>query len=363
MDFSKLPSDISQDISNLIGITNETMNCINVSENENDIRYNLKPMLFGDNGSIVKLMSFIKNLEGDLKKEYAKYINEIKKNASDIVNKRSEYLINLDKIKQLELESVDETLPIANYKIGTLHPITKVTNEIVTILEKYGFRLFDGPEIDSCDNNFTKLNIPENHPARQMHDTFYIAQNGVKNEDYIMRTHTSTIQIRAMQNNKPPVYGISLGKVFRFDSDATHSPMFHQVECFAVDEDLTMSNLNFIINQLFSEFFETEVNIRFRPSFFPFTEPSAEVDISYIKEDGKIKIAKSDNFLEVGGCGMIHENVLKNCNIDSTKYQGFALGFGIDRMAMLKYGANDIRKFYTTSQEWINANNFYHFAV
>ena len=363
MNLDLLPENIGKQVKILQGEVETLIKEIENSTHENDIRHKLKPALLGDEGAITKLMSFIKELGAEDKKEYAKFANQVKQSCNEILAKKTAQLEALKAKAKLDLEKIDETLPVKNIKIGTLHPITKVSNEIIKILEKYGFKVYDGPEIDSCDNNFTQLNIPENHPARQMQDTFYLNQNGEKNSDYILRTQTSTIQIHAMKNNKPPIYGISLGKVFRSDSDATHSPMFYQIECFAVDKGLNMSNLNFIINELFYEFFEREINIRFRPSFFPFTEPSAEVDISYIKGENGIEICKSDKFLEIGGCGMIHENVLKNCGIDPNEYQGFALGFGVDRMAMLKYGAPDIRKFYTTSQEWIKNNNFHHFKV
>jgi len=329
-----------------------------------EIKHNIKPKLLGKDGVITQMMSFIKTIDIEIKKQYAQTLNELKNDIEARVNAKNDEIIMKKLHEKLKTEGIDETTPCGNIKTGSLHVITKTSLEIIKILNKFGFELFDGPEIDSCENNFTKLNISENHPARQMHDTFYIKnKQNEQNPNYILRTHTSNIQIHTLQSNKPPIRGMSFGKTFRFDSDSTHSPMFHQMECFCVDENITMANLNFIINAMLSEFFETKINVRFRSSFFPFTNPSAEVDISYIKQENKIKIAKSDNFLEIGGCGMIHDEVLKNCGIDSQKYQGFAFGFGVDRMAMLKYGLPDIRKFYSPTNLWISQNNFNHFNI
>jgi len=307
------------------------------------IVHGIKPNLIGKDGSVTKIMQCIKEIDNDeAKKQFAIIANDIKNHIEMCI--RNKFIIIEEKEinEKLKLEAIDETLPIQNIKIGSIHIITKVAEEIINILQKYGFKLYNGPEIENCEFNFTKLNMPENHPARQMQDTFYI--NG--KDDLILRTHTSNVQIHAMQNQNPPIRGISFGKVYRCDSDATHSPMFHQIECFCVDENVNMSHLNWIIEQMCMEFFETDLNIRFRPSFFPFTEPSAEIDISYVKNDDEIKISKSNNFLEIGGCGMIHLKVLENCKIDAQKYRGFAFGFGIERMSMLKYGISDIRELF-----------------
>ena len=234
-----------------------------------------------------------------------------------------------------------------------------MTSEIEEIFSNFGFNFAQGPEIEDDFHNFTALNIPEDHPARQMQDTFYL-----KNSKNLLRTHTSNTQIREMLEGQPPFKSCSLGRVFRRDSDQTHTPMFHQFEGFMVDEDVTMQNLRWILEKFLNEFFEIDnVELRFRPSFFPFTEPSAEVDIGYYKENGVIKIGKPKNpadqkFMEILGCGMIHENVLKNCNIDSAKYQGFAFGIGVERLAMLKYGINDLRMFFENDIRFLKHYGF-----
>ncbi len=361
---AKTSDEIKNNISNLTTEYENLLVKLSETNDEIEIIHKVKPNLLGKEGAVSKLFALMTQFTLDERKEFAKNVNEMKNSAeSKVLTKLSE--IEKEKIaKKLESEKIDPTIPALDLKIGSVHVITKAANDLIEILRQFGFNLYDGPEIDTVDNNFTKLNISETHPARQMHDTFYLQdQNEEANKDYILRTHTSTIQIHAMQNQTPPIRGISFGRVFRFDSDATHSPMFHQMEAFCVDSNITMANLTFLINTMLEEFFETKLNVRLRPSFFPFTEPSCEVDISYIKEGNKIKIAKSDTYLEIGGCGMINDKVLENCGIDSKKYQGFAFGFGVDRMAMLKYGLPDIRKFYHTSKTWIENNNIKHFDI
>lgn len=358
--YNDISYDVRQDIKEIWNLMKDYFLKIEEINDEIDIIHNIKPKLIGKDGSITKLMQKIKDIsDQEEKKKYASLINEAKKIAEEKISEQIKK-ITIEKIKKrLENEKIDETLPTKSENLGSIHQITKVSNEIIFILQKYGFKLYNAPEIDSVDNNFTNLNISENHPARQMMDTFYIENN----ENYVMRTHTSNTQIHTMKTQKPPIRGISFGKTFRSDSDATHSPMFHQIECFCVDENVNMSNLKWIIHVLLEEFFQSEINVRFRPSFFPFTEPSAEVDISYKKENDRIVITKSDQFLEIGGCGMINENVFINCKIDPEKYQGFAFGFGVDRMAMLKYGSSDIRNFYQPRQEWIHRNSFKFFEL
>lgn len=357
----------SEKISEIIKLSDEYFVLIDKLKSQTDdieIIHKIKPNLLGKDGCVARLFSFIREFEIEEKKEFSKIANEMKIEAEKSITQKLDEIEKIKLEQKLEKEKIDPTIPEEKTKIGSIHVITKTANDLIKILRQFGFNLFDGPEIDTLDNNFTKLNIPEAHPARQMHDTFYLKNNdGSLNQEKILRTHTSTIQIHAMENQKPPIRGISFGKVFRFDSDATHSPMFHQMEAFCVDEDITMGNLTFVINVVLEEFFQTELNVRLRPSFFPFTEPSCEVDISYIKDGDGIKIAKSDKFLEIGGCGMINDKVLENCGIDSKKYQGFAFGFGVDRMAMLKYGLADIRKFYEPSKTWIENNNIKYFSI
>ena len=229
-------------------------------------------------------------------------------------------------------------LPHINKEIGTLHPINQTRDYLLEILKSFGFIEIDGPEIETEEFNFDMLNIKKSHPARQMHDTFYTG-----GKENVLRTHTSPVQIRSMLENKPPLAYISAGKVYRKDDDATHLPMFHQVEGILVDTSVTFSNLKDLIHKILHELFGSEVSIRFRPSYFPFTEPSAEVDI--LSDNGK--------WLEILGCGIVNPSVLENCNIDSEKFSGLAFGLGVERIAMLKYGVNDIREFYKSNLDFL----------
>ena len=228
--------------------------------------------------------------------------------------------------------------PLIKNDIGSIHPINQVKDFLLSMLADLGFQEVDGPEIESEEFNFDMLNIKKSHPARQMHDTFYI-----ENKSHLLRTHTSPVQIRSMLETKPPLAFTSAGKVYRKDDDATHLPMFHQIEGIYVDKDVTFANLKDLIHQILHNLFGKDVEIRFRPSYFPFTEPSAEVDI--LSENGK--------WLEILGCGIVNPIVLKNCNIDSEKYSGLAFGLGVERIAMLKYGVNDIREFYKSNLDFL----------
>ena len=229
--------------------------------------------------------------------------------------------------------------PLISEVKGSIHPINQVKDYLINMLAQMGFQEVDGPEIESEEFNFDMLNIKKSHPARQMHDTFY-----VENKTHVLRTHTSPVQIRSMIKSKPPLAFTSAGKVYRKDDDATHLPMFHQVEGIYVDENVTFANLKDLIHQILHNLFGKNVEIRFRPSYFPFTEPSAEVDI--LSENGK--------WLEILGCGIVNPIVLKNCNIDSEKYSGLAFGLGVERIAMLKYGVNDIREFYKSNLDFLS---------
>ena len=233
----------------------------------------------------------------------------------------------------------DINLPKISYEKGSAHPINQIKDSILSLLNSFGFQIIDGPEIETEKYNFDMLNIKESHPARQMHDTFYI-----KDKEYVLRTHTSPVQIRTMLENKPPMAFISGGKVYRKDDDATHLPMFHQIEGIYVNEDVNFANLKELIFRLIHDLFGKEIKIRFRPSYFPFTEPSAEVDI----------LSKDKKWLEVLGCGVVNPIVLENCNVDSKIFSGFAFGLGIERIAMLLYGVSDIREFYKSNIDFLN---------
>lgn len=260
---------------------------------------------------------------------------------------------------RLESERVDVTLAPRYEPQGSIHPITQVIDEITAIFAAQGFAVATGPEIEDDFHNFTALNIPESHPARQMHDTFYLQGDGKSNLKTVLRTHTSPVQIRTMQAGKPPFRFIAPGSTFRCDSDMTHSPMFHQIEGLVIDKNIHMGHLKGCIIDFLKAFFELkEVPVRFRASFFPFTEPSAEVDIGCARGKGELKIGAGSDWLEVMGCGMVHPNVLKNCGIDPNEWQGFAFGLGVERMAMLKYGIPDLRTFFDSDVRWLQHYGF-----
>jgi phenylalanyl-tRNA synthetase alpha chain len=243
---------------------------------------------------------------------------------------------------QLALEALDVTLAGRGIHAGGLHPVTRTLERIEKLFHSIGFKVADGPEIETDYYNFTALNQPENHPARSMHDTFYLDDG-----KHLLRTHTSPIQIRYMETHKPPIKIIAPGRVYRVDSDATHSPMFHQIEGLWIDEHVSFADLKGVVVDFLRKFFERDdLKVRFRPSFFPFTEPSAEIDMSF-----------GDGWLELGGCGMVHPNVLRNVNIEAEKYQGFAFGLGPDRLAMLRYGVNDLRLFYENDLRFLKQFN------
>ena len=316
---------------------------------------NLKSEFLGKNGFVTNEFKKMSQFNLDQKKEFSIQLNEIKNSINDnLSNKLKE--IEKDEInKKLSDEKIDITLPIRSQQEGKIHPVSQVIDEISSIFSEIGYSVAEGPDVETEHNNFTALNTPEDHPARDMHDTFYLE----KNKRILLRTHTSPVQIRTMQKGKPPFKIIAPGRTYRCDSDQTHAPMFHQLEGLHVDKEITMAHLKGCLNYFIQEFFEIKnIKMRFRPSHFPFTEPSAEVDIGYRIENDKIFIGDGDKWLEILGCGMVHPNVLKNSNIDANKYQGFAFGMGIDRLAMLKYGINDLRSFFETDFRWLNHFGF-----
>lgn len=308
----------------------------------------------GKKGFITELFSQLKNIPNEEKKAFGASINQLRDEVTKKIDERKNQFENEELNQKLSGEKIDVTEPTRKENQGLIHPISKVMKEIEEIFSTLGFEFAQGPEIEDDFHNFTALNISPNHPARQMQDTFYL-----QNSENLLRTHTSTVQIRKMLNSKPPLKIAALGRVFRRDSDQTHTPMFHQFEGFVVDENINMGHLKWTLENFLEKFFEVEnLELRFRPSFFPFTEPSAEVDINYSNVQGKIKIGKGDKFMEILGCGMIHPNVLKNCGIDPEKYQGFAFGIGIERLAMLKYGITDLRMFFENDVRFLNHFGF-----
>jgi phenylalanyl-tRNA synthetase alpha chain len=292
---------------------------------------NAKARYLGRTGALTELLKGLGKLAPDLRRETGSRINEAKARIERSLDAQRARLRTQALEKKLREEAIDVTLPGRGSGRGGLHPITRVRARIEALFRSMGFEVAEGPEIESDFYNFTALNMPENHPARSMHDTFYV-QDG----KHLLRTHTSPIQIHYMRAHRPPMRVLAPGRVYRSDSDATHSPMFHQVEGLWIDERISFANLKGVTIEFLQRFFErTDLRVRFRPSFFPFTEPSAEIDMSF-----------GEGWLEIGGCGMVHPNVLRHGNVDCERYQGFAFGMGIDRLAMLRYGVDDLRLFF-----------------
>lgn len=309
---------------------------------------------FGKSGLVTNAFKTLASLEFGVKKRLASELNAIKDKYLAEIQALKERLELQQLQNNLETESLDLTLPSRKLLQGKIHPITKVIRDIVNIFSEIGFQFADGPNIEDDFHNFEALNFTENHPARAMHDTFYL------NSGNLLRTHTSSVQIRHMEKNQSLVGKlISFGRTYRCDYDMTHTPMFHQIEGLVIDKDLTMADLKTCLQFFLNKFFEKEdLPIRLRPSFFPFTEPSAEVDIGCIKKEGSITIGNGQDWLEILGCGMVHPNVLKNVGIDPEVYKGFAFGMGIERLAMLKYSIPDLRDFFTGDKRWLENFGF-----
>ena len=312
----------------------------------------------GKKGHITVLMKDLGQMEPNERKAAGQQLNVLKQEIADLIDARKFELENAGLDVRLAEEKIDITLPTRPESHGTIHPISQTIDELISIFGEMGFVVAEGPDIEEDWYNFTALNIPIDHPARQEHDTFYV--NAEKaGERMVLRTHTSPVQIRTMQTQEPPIRIIVPGRTYRCDHDATHSPMFHQIEGLVIDEVTHMGHLKGCLIEMCRAFFGVdELPVRFRPSYFPFTEPSAEVDIGCSFEGGTLKIGNFDDWLEILGSGMVNPNVLENCGIDSAKYQGFAFGMGIERMAMLKYGIPDLRTFYDTDLRWLKHYGF-----
>ncbi|MCH2533429.1 MAG: phenylalanine--tRNA ligase subunit alpha [Bdellovibrionales bacterium] len=302
--------------------------------------YDLKVFFLGKQGEVTALMKELGKLPKEERPEWGQKINALKKQISELIDNQHKELELKELNQQIESEKLDLTLPGPQIEQGSRHPLSKVTEEIVEILSRIGFSVRSGPMIEKDWYNFEALNIPKDHPARDMQDTFYIT------EDHVLRTHTSPIQIHTMENEKPPIRILAPGSVFRCDSDISHSPNFYQIEALVVDQKVSMADLKGTISYFVKEFFGEEIKTRFRPSFFPFTEPSAEVDCSCPICKGKgCRTCKDTGWVEIGGSGLVNPKVFDYVKIDSKQWQGYAFGFGIERMAMIKYGIDDIRLF------------------
>jgi phenylalanyl-tRNA synthetase alpha chain len=313
----------------------------------------------GKKGSVSALLATMGSLSPDERKVQGPLFNGLRDTVTQAIAARKTELADAALDTRLAGETLDVTLPARPENSGTVHPISQVLDEVVAIFAELGFGVAEGPDVEFDDYNFTKLNIPPDHPARQMQDTFYVAPQA-DGSSHVLRTHTSPVQVRTMLNTKPPIRIISPGRTYRVDSDATHSPMFHQVEALVVDEGIHLGHLKWTVEQFCKAFFEIDkIELRARPSFFPFTEPSLEWDMRCDRSvPGKITFGTGNDWLELGGSGMVHRKVLENCGIDAGKYSGFAFGFGLDRMAMLKYGMPDIRSFFESDLRWLKHYGF-----
>ena len=302
---------------------------------------NLRVKFLGKKGELTTQLKNIGKLDASDRPAFGGMVNQAKKQVADALGAKKEQLELKELAASLAADAIDVTLPGRGQQIGGLHPVTRTMQRIEDIFTKMGFAVADGPEIEDDFHNFEALNIPDDHPARAMHDTFYLE------DGHLLRTHTSPVQVRYMKNQTPPMNIIAPGRVYRCDSVVTHTPMFHQVEGLAVAEDISFADLKGILTYFLLQFFEKDLSVRLRPSYFPFTEPSAEVDISCVFCDGDgCRICKKTGWLEVLGCGMVHPEVFRHVGIDSEKYTGFAFGLGVERLTMLRYGVDDLRLFF-----------------
>jgi len=317
--------------------------------------------VLGKKGSLTEHMKCLGQLSIEEKKQIGQKLNLVKTEIEQAMEARREELSVKELNDKLLRETIDVTLPIRDENIGRIHPVSKIYEEVVAIFGEMGFEVADGPDIEDQFHNCNALNTPANHPAREMQDTFYISNPDSENFDdsYVVRTQTSAVQIRTMEKKQPPIRIIAPGRTYRSDYDATHTPMFHQVEGLVIDKKTSFANLKGCLYDFVKAFFELDdIPVRYRPSYFPFTEPSAEMDIGCKKSKTELKIGAGDDWLEILGCGMVHPNVLKACGINPEEYQGFAFGLGLDRLAMLKYGIPDLRTFFESDVRWLKHYGF-----
>ncbi len=308
----------------------------------------VKVQYLGKNGIVTQQLKRISSLPAEQRKDFGQAVNRTKVQISERIQARHECLEKISLDQQFRDQSIDVTLPGRTSTLGTMHPISRTLRRMELIFDRLGFNVVEGPEIENDYYNFEALNIPANHPARAMHDTFYI------DDHVLLRTHTSPVQVRFMQAHEPPIRIIAPGKVFRCDSDVTHTPMFHQLEGLSVDADVTFADLKGVIIHFIHEFFEAEPKVRFRSSYFPFTEPSAEVDMGCVFCGGTgCRICKHTGWIEVLGCGMVHPEVLKHGKVDPNQYTGYAFGLGIERLTMLRYGVSDLRYFFNSELSFL----------
>lgn len=323
----------------------------------------IRVSILGKKGQLTEMMKGLGALPLEEKIAMGKGLNIVKSEIEQALDAQKKILEEKALNEKLANETIDVTLPVRPETQGRIHPISKIYEEVAAIFGEMGFDVADGPDIEDQFHNFNALNMPNNHPARQMQDTFYLNDNPEKPFDmdtaYVIRTQTSGVQIRTMEKQQPPIRIISLGRTYRSDYDATHTPMFHQVEGLVIDKNITMAHLKGCLNSFMKAFFEVDdMPVRYRPSYFPFTEPSAEMDVGCLKTKDELKIGAGTDWLEILGCGMVHPNVLRAGGIDPDEYQGFAFGMGLDRIAMLKYGIPDLRLFFESDVRWLKHYGF-----
>ena len=341
-------------------LKNEVLIKIKEANSLDDLE-NLRVQVLGKKGSITSLMKQLGSLEPDKRREAGQILNSLQKNIIETIDNKKSTLEETYLNEKLKNEALDITLPTRPENIGRIHPLSKTMDEVISIFAQMGFTVAEGPDIESDFYNFTALNIPQEHPARQEHDTFYFNEDE-NGERKVLRTHTSPVQIRTMEKLKPPLRVIVPGRTYRSDHDATHSPMFHQCEGLVIGDNLNMSHLKGCLIDFCRIFFGVDdLPVRFRPSYFPFTEPSAEVDIGCSRKSGELIIGEGDEWLEILGSGMVNPRVLQNCGLDPNEHQGFAFGMGLERVAMLKYGIPDLRPFFDSDLRWMKHYGFFPF--
>lgn len=328
------------------------------SANDEQALEDLRVNALGKKGSVSELLKGLGGMSPEQRQEFGPKVNGLKTKLNDLINAKKAELQEAALEARLLSERIDVTLPAAPRRAGSIHPIMQVFEEVSTIFADMGFAVKEGPDIEDDFHNFTALNFPEKHPARDMHDTFFMqpAEDGTRK---LLRTHTSPVQIRTMTSEKPPIRIVAPGRTYRCDFDQTHTPMFHQIEGLVIEEGVHMGHLKGVLMEFLARFFEVEeAAVRFRPHHFPFTEPSAEVDVRCDRSGKELKIGTGNDWLEILGCGMVHPNVLRACGIDPDVYQGFAFGLGIDRLAMLKYGIPDLRNMFESDVRWLEHFGF-----
>ena len=319
----------------------------------------LRVAALGKSGSVTALLKSLGSMDADTRAAEGPKIHALREAVTAAIGERKAALEAAELDRRLATERLDLSLPAPESPQGTVHPVSQVMDELAEIFADLGFAVAEGPEIEDDWHNFEALNFPHNHPARALHDTFYMEQRPGDEAPMLLRTHTSPVQVRVMATQPPPIYSIMPGRVYRSDSDATHTPMFHQVEMLVIDRHIHLGHLKWTLETFLKAFFERDdIVLRLRPSYFPFTEPSAEIDVGYTVVDGRRVLGGDEAFMEMGGSGMVHPNVLRHCGLDPDEWQGFAFGCGIDRLAMLKYGMDDLRAFFDADLRWLKHYGF-----